>query len=84
MPANLSKACCDLIETLLIRDSAQRPSMTDVLKIPIVYERIRLMTEEIFLGPIIAEKIRNQLLDLDIRNPADSAKEEEKGGAGEE
>ena len=51
---------------------------------PIVYERVKLITEEFTLGNAISKKITQQLLDLNISGPVELKKEENKGGAAEE
>ncbi|TNV83684.1 hypothetical protein FGO68_gene5789 [Halteria grandinella] len=66
MPAHLSGDCKQLIEKLLEKDPLKRPSIYDVLKIPIIQASIKLITDEKVLGDEKAQRIKQQLLEIDI------------------
>ncbi|TNV81230.1 hypothetical protein FGO68_gene7167 [Halteria grandinella] len=78
MPTHISKECQTLISRLLTKDPVQRPSIFDVLKMPIIYNQILQITDGFILGFDISQKITRQMLDLDIHGPVALSDEEEK------
>lgn len=55
MPAFVSPECQRLVKSLLIADPDKRPSVFDVLNMPIIKEKLKMITEGMSLGPEIAE-----------------------------
>ncbi|TNV80564.1 hypothetical protein FGO68_gene12790 [Halteria grandinella] len=79
MPSNISSACKDLITRMLQKNPNDRPSFTDIIRTPIIYSTVQLITEREILGMEIAEQIINyyRCIDLDI-SPLISFQVEEK------
>jgi len=78
MPPNISQDCQNLIARLLTKDSKERPSIFDVLRMPIIYNQILQFTEGFTLGIRLSAIIKHQMLGLEIAGPLEESKEEEK------
>ncbi|TNV77548.1 hypothetical protein FGO68_gene12403 [Halteria grandinella] len=66
LPDHISTRCKTLIIKMLEKDPAKRPTINEVLQSDIIKEKIRLITEQEVLGSDMAERIRKQLIDLEI------------------
>ncbi|TNV73347.1 hypothetical protein FGO68_gene5487 [Halteria grandinella] len=78
MPPNISPSCQNLIRRMLEINPAKRPNIFNVLQSSIIQERIKFITEEDFLGTEIADRIRQQLIDLHLYHAQISKVEEQK------
>ncbi|TNV81543.1 hypothetical protein FGO68_gene3422 [Halteria grandinella] len=56
-----------LLEKMLEKDPAKRPTINDLLQSTIISERIQLITEEQILGSEKCQRIKKQLLELKIK-----------------
>lgn len=52
---------------MLEKNPEHRPSIFEILQTPIISEKIRLIVDEFVIGVDIAKKVRQQLVDLDIK-----------------
>jgi len=77
MPSHISEDCQQLITRMLTVDPLQRPSIVDVLKMPIVYNQVQLFTDSYTIGYELSEKIRLQMIDLGIQGPSLGGDQEE-------
>ncbi|TNV83919.1 hypothetical protein FGO68_gene7232 [Halteria grandinella] len=62
LPDDVSEGCKNLVNKLLTKNQKQRPTIQEVLKEPLIQEKIRLIINEYVNGEQIQESIRQQLL----------------------
>ncbi|TNV81531.1 hypothetical protein FGO68_gene13352 [Halteria grandinella] len=81
LPENISKSSKDLVNKLLEKDPKQRLSIQQVIKEPLIQHRIMLIVDDLVNGAEIAEKIKEQLLSLNLPCGEGEA-DQKKDGAG--
>ncbi|TNV83630.1 hypothetical protein FGO68_gene12327 [Halteria grandinella] len=71
MPSSISQPCQDLIKSMLQKDPELRPSVFQLLEVPIIFAKIKLIVVEQIYGEEIAMIIKRQLIQLKIAVPTD-------------
>lgn len=59
LPDHLEQSTKDLITALLTKDPKNRPSIEEVLKMPIIFQKIKIIAEQAVFGEEIAKTVRD-------------------------
>lgn len=58
-----------LIDRMLEKDPAKRPDAVSIIKLPFIWRKVMMIVEEEMYGQIIAEQIKEQLIELGLLLP---------------